>query len=105
MKALVLTLLMILVGASGPVWAADSSATKKQNTGDIDMNQFKNLESPSNPEKVKDNRIKVQMTCTDPQGNIIKKGEKGFDTCLGHTQSPVINQPRTPEPPNDPRSF
>jgi hypothetical protein len=94
--------------AGSPAAAAENSpvgtTAKSPSTGDIDMNQFKNLDPSQEREKRKDSRIKIDMTCTDPQGHLIKKGEVGFETCMSQKQTPLINQSRTPETPNDPRS-
>lgn len=91
-----------------PAAAAQNSppaaTAKNPSTGDIDMNQFKNLNPSQDREKRKDSRIKINMTCTDPQGHLIKKGEVGFEACMSQKQTPLIDQSRTPETPNDPRS-
>lgn len=86
--------------AAPPTQAGPSPAPSAKSTGDIDMNQFDNLK----PKKTAiESGLKVQVTCTTPQGTLIKKGERGFDTCVSNSQSPVMNQPRTTEKENDPR--
>lgn len=90
----------ILFLASLSAQNATAPNSKGRYNGDINMKQFKNLKEKPKPADMGQN---IQTTCVDPQGTIIKKGESGFDTCLANSQSPVMNQPRTAEIPNDPR--
>jgi len=83
------------------VFAQSNQQQKPAPTGDIDMNQFKNLEQVDR--RKADRQILVKLTCTDDQGRIIKKGEPGFDTCITQSQSRLLKQPTIPEAPDDGR--
>lgn len=114
MKNTIIAIFLLLVAQCTPQVFAQSQAPKKAQAqdemppkyppteGDIDMNQFRGLQDYEQG-KIPENRVKIQMKCTDAQGTIIKKGEPGFETCIANSQSRLLKPNVYPEAPNDTR--
>jgi hypothetical protein len=68
--------------------------------GDVDMTQFRNLK----PAK-KGPKLKVNTTCEDVDGSLLKRGDRGYKDCIENKANRVMNQPQPPEAvPYEPRT-
>lgn len=95
MKRLVCFLLCI---SAATVWATDGAGPSK--TGDIDMNQFKNV-----PPAQKGPKLKVNAVCEMADGSLRKPGELGYKDCIETKANRIMNQPHPPEAvPYEPRT-
>ncbi len=66
---------------------------KVDNTGDIDMNQFKKI--PKNGRA----KMRVKYSCHDLSGKTYKRNDPGFDKCLEDSQSAMMNKNQPVEAP------
>lgn len=104
MRKMIFFLFLFSLQCTPQVFAQSGSSTVRAEAGDIDMNQFKDLESP--PERPKaESQIQVRMTCIDSQGVLIKKGDAGFETCMAQSQSRLMQRSERPEAPDDARKY
>ena len=98
-----LAIFSLLIGIYQPqaFSAAPPVQPESKTTGDIDMNQFQGLDAK--PRNTAEEKIRTQLTCTDEQGHLIKKGERGFDTCISNSQARILKTNQNPEAPDDAR--
>lgn len=93
---------LVMVQCTPQVFAQNNQNQKNTSTGDIDMNQFQDLQS-ARKAKAPENRVQVTTTCLDAHGTIIKKGDRGFETCIANSQARILNKNANPEAPDDSR--
>ena len=72
---------------------------KVDNTGDIDMNQFKKIPKSGRP------KMRIKYSCQDISGKTIKRNDPGFDKCLEDSQSALMNKNRPVEAPSGEHTY
>lgn len=103
MKRMILFLFLVFLQCTPQVFAQNDPNQNRPNTGDIDMNQFDNLNPPNGQRRPAEKNVRVLTTCTDNESRIIKKTDPGFATCMSNAQSRLLNQSANPEAPDDAR--
>ena len=105
MKRLILFLFLVCLQCTPQVFAQNNpnQNAKKPATGDIDMHQFDDINPPNGQRRPAEKNVRIQTTCTDDEGRIIKRTDPGFATCLSNAQSRLLNQSANPEAPDDAR--
>jgi hypothetical protein len=74
--------------------------TENPETGDVDMTQFRGLKPAQ-----KGPKLKVNSTCEDADGSLLKRGDRGYKDCIENKANRVMNQPHPPEAvPYEPRT-